>query len=134
MAHELRMQQWRSRFDVGAKRIVAGEIAFVVAQVQVVHMDVFSRCNGLAGKADDLVVAAHRFARGNGAGGDFVPGWNQAAYCNVFNAGAAHQLLAGDDNIVIGVKSDMLVHESLLCLVRPWPSNGVTKEKWPVHK
>jgi len=129
MAHEFRMQQRRSRFDIGAKRIVAGEVAFVVAQIQVVHMDMFSRCNRLAGKANDLVIAAHRFARGNRSGGDFVPRWNQAAYRDVFNGGAAHQLLAGDDNIVIGVKSDMLVHGSGWCNLRLSPSNGVTKEK-----
>ena len=85
IAHELGVLQCRFWFDVGAVGIVARKVTFVVAQVQIVRVYVFAGRNRLTRKTNDLVVASHGLTGFDGAGGDFVARWNQAAHRNVFN-------------------------------------------------
>ena len=133
MAHELGMQQRRCRFDIGTKRIVAGKVALVLTQVEVVHMHMFPRRDGLAGKADDLVVATHGLTCGDGAGGDFVARRNQATHSDVFHGRTAHELLAGDDDVVVRVQSNVWVH-GMQRGIRKTTSLAAATEKWPAHK
>ena len=65
-----------------------------------------TRCNGLVRKTNDLVVAAHRLAHGDGACGDFVARRNQAAHGHALHGVAAHELAAGDDHVVRRVQAD----------------------------
>ena len=59
-----------------------------------------------ASEADDLVVTANWFAKGNGAGSDFVTGWNKTFDSDAFNLCTAHELAAGDQHIVRCVQTD----------------------------
>jgi hypothetical protein len=69
-------------------------------------MHMLARGDVARGKTNDLVVAAHRLALRNGTGGYFVAGRNQALDGDAFNRGAAHQLGAGDQHVVVGVQAD----------------------------
>jgi hypothetical protein len=91
---------------VRAEGVVARERAALGAHAQVVRVHVLARRDRLGGEADDLVVAAHRLAHGNGAGGDLVAGWDQAAHRNVLDGGAADQLGARDQHVVVRMESD----------------------------
>ena len=64
-------------------------------------MDVLAGGDGLAGETDDLVVASHRFALGDVPGGDLVAGRDQALDGHVFGRGAADELGAGDQDVVL---------------------------------
>ena len=67
---------------------------------------------GLAGEPDDLVIAPHRVPWAKRTRGDFVAGWNQAAYGKILKPGTTDQLASGDHNVVVRVKSDKWVHGS----------------------
>ena len=69
-------------------------------------MDVLTGRDRPAGEADDLVVAAHRLARRDGAHGDLVARRDQAATGQVLDRRAAHELRARDHDIVGGMKAD----------------------------
>jgi hypothetical protein len=74
-------------------------------------VNVLAGDDGFAGKADDLVVAAHGFASCNRVGGDFVTGGNQAFDRNTFYSRTAEQLRARDQDVVGWVKADVIVHK-----------------------
>ena len=97
-------------FDIGTKRVVALEAAFVGPHVQVVGVHMLAGGDGLRRKADDLVVAAHRFACCNVSHGQLVTGWHQAAHRHILHDGTGDQLLAGDDDIIGGVKANRQTH------------------------
>ncbi len=71
-------------------------------------MHVLAGADVLAGKADDLAVAPHRFATGDRAGGDLVAGRDQADHGHAFvgERRAGHHLVAGNDHVVIGMQPD----------------------------
>ena len=97
-------------FHVGAKSVVAGKVAFLRAHVQVVHMHMLARANGLAGKTNDLVVTTHGLTGRQGPGGDFVARRDQAAHGNALDLAAAHELAAGNDHVVGGMKANEGLH------------------------
>jgi hypothetical protein len=106
---------WGGRgLHVGAEGVVAlepfGDGALVRAHVQVLRVHVLARGNGLARETDDLVVAAHRLAGGDGAHRDLVARRNEAAHGHAFDGGAAEHLGARDDDVVGGVESDVGGH------------------------
>ena len=61
-AHEARLTPGRGGFHVGAEGVVARKVTLVGTHVEVVGVHMLAGCDGLAGKADDLVVAPHRVA------------------------------------------------------------------------
>ena len=99
---------------VRTKRIVARKVALVGAHVEVLRMDVFTGRNGLAGKPNDLVVAAHRLARGEGTHCHLVAGRDQATHGHTFNGGAADELGACNHHVVGGVQADKRSHRGFL--------------------
>ena len=105
-AHERGFAFCGGWFHLGTKGVVARKVAFVRAHVEVVGVHMFALGNGLAGEADDLVVAAHGGALCNGMGRDLVAGWHEAAHGEVLDGGAAHQLAAGDHHVISGVQAD----------------------------
>ena len=90
--------------DLGAERVIAGELA----HRQIVQMHLLARPDGPGRKADDLVVALDRLALGDRARGDLVARRDEPDDGDVFIAqqGAADQLLAGDDDVVLRVQAD----------------------------
>jgi len=91
-----------NRLHVGAERIVARE----VAHRQVVRMNVFAGSDRLAGKTDDLVVAAHRLAGGNRPHRHLVAGGYQSTHAHAFDVHAADELAACDQHVVVGMQAD----------------------------
>ncbi len=79
-----------------------------VGVLEVVRVHMLAGRDGLRGVADDLVVAAHVFARGNRACGDLVAGRHQAGDGDAFvgDGRAAEQLRARDDDVVARVDAD----------------------------
>ena len=104
---------WRG-LHVRTKRIVARKVTLVGAHVEVLCVDVFARRNGLAGKPNDLVVAAHRLARGEGTHCHLVAGRDQATHGHTFNGGAADELGACNHHVVGGVQADKRSHRGFL--------------------
>ena len=109
-AHESRFTLRRRRFHVSANGIVAHKIAFVGAHIQVVGVHMFAGRDGPARKPDDLVVAPHRLAGRQRARGHLVARRDQALDDDVFDLCAAHQLGAGNQDIVGGMKADKGFH------------------------
>jgi hypothetical protein len=93
--------------DVGPERVIALE----AAHGEIVRVHVLARGDRLAGEPDDLVVAPHRLAGGDGAHRDLVAGRDQAADRDVLDGGAADQLRACDQHVVIGMESDEGRHQ-----------------------
>ncbi len=91
---------------VGAEGVVAREVAPAVAHAEVVRVHVLAGRDRLAGEADDLVVAAHRLAGGDGARGDLVARGDQPPDGDVLDLGAAHELGARDQDVVLRMESD----------------------------
>jgi hypothetical protein len=89
-------------------------MAFVGTHVEVVRMHVLAGRDRLACEADDLVVAAHRLALGDGAHRDLVAGRDQAARRHALDRRAADQLAARDHDIVGGMESNEGVHRGVL--------------------
>ncbi len=106
-AHERGFAPRRIGLDVGAEGVVALEIA----HRQVVRVHVLAGRDRPAGEADDLVVAAHRLAGGDRPGGDLVPGRDQALDDHVLGGGAADELGAGDQDVVLGMQADEGSHD-----------------------
>jgi hypothetical protein len=84
---------------VGTERVIAIE----TAHHEVVQVHMLSGRDVAAGKADDLVVAPHGFAGLDRARGDLVRRRHQAHDRDLLveQRGAAHQLRAGDDDVVV---------------------------------
>ena len=110
VAHEAGFAAGWLGLEVYANRVVTGKVAFALADPQVLGVHMLASRYGLAGKADDLVIATHRLAQGNGTRGDFVPGRYQAPGGDAFNRGAAHQLASGNHHIIRGVQAYKWVH------------------------
>src|SRR5690606_25834575 len=66
-------------FDFGTESVVAGE----VADGEVMRVNVIAGGDRLGGEADDLPVATHRCAFGNGSERDFVPAGDELVHRNV---------------------------------------------------
>lgn len=62
----------------------------------------------------DLVVAAHWFTHGNGAGGDFVAWRDQAFDGDAFDNGSTEELGACDQDVVGGVEANVGIHGLLV--------------------
>jgi hypothetical protein len=104
-AHERRgLRDELRRLRVGAERIVALE----AAHREVVQMHVLAGGDVAAREADDLVVALDRGARAYRMRRDLVPDGDEAADREILFADprAADQLRAGDDDVVVGMKSN----------------------------
>jgi hypothetical protein len=71
---------------------------------------VLTSCNRLAGKADDLVVAAHGIACVQRLGGYFVARGDQAFGGDVFYFCAGDELCACYDDVVCGMESYKRCH------------------------
>ena len=106
VAHEAGLLAGRFGFDVLADGVVALEIAFFGTHVQVVRVHMLARRDGLVCKTNDLVVAAHRLAHGDGACSDFVARRNQAAHGDAVHGAATHELAAGNDHVVRRVQAN----------------------------
>ena len=70
-----------------------------------------TRCNRLAGKADDLVVALDSIAGVQGFGGYLVPWRNQAFGGDIFQFGTADKLGTRYHDVVCWVESYVGGHE-----------------------
>lgn len=92
----------------GVERGALGGVAREVGHAQVVHMHMLAPADRLGGKTDDLAVTAHRRTSLQIAHRHFVARRNQAADSDALLSQhrTGHQLLAGDDHIVIGVQAD----------------------------
>ena len=120
VAHESRLLAQRFRFHILTNGVVAFEVALFCTHVQVVRVHMLARCDGLVRKANDLVVAAHRLAQGDGACGDFVARRNQAAHGYAVHGASAHELGAGNDHVVRRVQADEgVLHGSIQCGPQP---------------
>ncbi len=91
-------------FRIDAERVIAIERT----HLQVVEMDVLAGGNVATREADDLVVAAHRLALADRVRGDLVAGRDESADRDLLveQLGAAHELRAGDDDVVGGMQPD----------------------------
>ena len=131
IAHELGVKLGGLGFDIGAKRVVAGKVAFVGAHVEVVGVHMLACCDVFGGKTNDLVVAAHGVAGRDSARGDFVPGWDQTSHRDAFDRGTREQLLAADDHVIGGVEANAIVHKKTKIKK---PLSGATTGQCWAHK
>ena len=71
-------------------------------------MNMLTRCDGLAGESDDLVIAAHRSALCDRFGRNFVARWHHAFDHDTIalQLRARDELHAGDDHIIVGVQAN----------------------------
>ncbi|MNH25434.1 hypothetical protein D3C79_854280 [compost metagenome] len=84
-----------------------GVVASKVAHGQVVHVHMLARCDGLAGEADDLAIAAQRLADSQVARSDLVPGGDGLANGDAFvQQQPFGQCLAGNQHVIERVESD----------------------------
>src|SRR5690606_4466367 len=93
----------------GGVRVLPDRIvALEIGERQVVRVHVLAGRDVLARHADDLVVAPHRLAGGDGAHGHLVARRHQAGHADAFGGQrrAAHQLAPRDDDVVGGVDAD----------------------------
>ena len=112
-AHELCFELGRRRLDIGTNGVVARKVALVRPHVEVVRVHMLAGGDGLAGKTNDLVVAAHRLAGGQCACGHLMAGRYEAAHGDVFNLCAAHQLGSGNQHVIGGVKANKRCHGAI---------------------
>ncbi|MNV52856.1 hypothetical protein D3C71_1449700 [compost metagenome] len=99
----------------GLRHVVSGVralphrvVALEFRELQIVRVHVLSGRDGLPRHADDLVVAAHRLTRRNGAHGHLVAGRHQPLHRHAFafQPRAADQLAPGDHHVVRRVNAD----------------------------
>ena len=95
---------------VVTKSVVARKVALVRAHVEVVRVNMLAGGNRFAGKADDLVVAAHRLAGRDGVRGDLVASRDQTLDDDTLGRRTADELRAGDEHIVLGMEADKRDH------------------------